>query len=255
MEVLEKLPKDFEVYIIDLDGVVYKGDELIADVDTINDLISSKRVIFLTNNSTLSRRLCKEKLRKFGIDVYEEDIITSSYLASIYVKSKNKNAKVFCVGEYGLVEEMEKAGLNLCRRNCDFVVVGLDRNLTYNKLSNALEQILGGAEFIATNKDRTLITEKGILPGAGAVVAFLEYSSRKRAKIVGKPSKTAADIITKMLENYKKRDVLLIGDRLETDIVFGRRIGVKTALVLTGVSTENEIKNSKIMPDYIIKSL
>ena len=171
LESLEEIPS-FEAYLIDLDGVVYKGEELIADPDKINKL---KRKIFLTNNSTLSRRLCKEKLEKFGIRAKEDDIITSSYLASLYVKSIDEYAKVFCVGEKGLLEEIEKARLKICEENCNFVVVGLDRNLTYKKLSKALSHILSGAEFVATNKDRTLITEKGTIPGAGAVVAFLEY--------------------------------------------------------------------------------
>ncbi len=254
-EILEEIPKHFKAYVIDLDGVVYKGEALIANPDVINEIMNTAEVIFLTNNSTVSRRMCEKKLRKFGIKADRSNIITSSYLASVYIKSRDRNAKVFCVGERGLVEEIKNAGLKLCNENCNFVVAGLDRNLTYEKLSKAMEFILKGAEFIATNKDRTLIMERGVLPGAGAVVAFLEYSTRKKAKVVGKPSDVAANILIDMLKKYKKKDVLLVGDRLETDIAFGKKIGIKTALVLTGVSRENEIKNSNIKPDYIIKSL
>jgi 4-nitrophenyl phosphatase len=246
---------EFKGYIVDLDGVVYRGRELIPGADErIAKLRKRGKVIFLTNNSTLSREDYVDKLRGFGIAAKEEEIITSGYAAAIHIKKKYPGARAFVIGEEGLRNELRKQWIEVGFRGCNVVVVGLDRNFNYAKLAMAMGLIKKGAAFIATNRDKTLITEKGLLPGGGAIVKAVEEASGKEPVIVGKPSEIMAEVV---LERIKLRpeEVLLVGDRLETDIAMGKRAGMKTALVLTGSSKREDVEKSDIKPDYVLDKL
>ncbi len=246
---------NFRAFILDLDGVVYIGDEVIEGVpEKIKKLRQKGRVVFLTNNSTKSREDYARKLLSFGIEASPEDIITSGYAAALYLREKFGSAGVFVVGEAGLRKELEDAGHRLCFRGCEAVVVGLDREFNYSKLSRASRLIREGAEFVATNLDSTLITPSGLIPGAGAIVAAVREASGKDPVVVGKPSKTLGKLLLNVL-NIKPEDVLLIGDRIETDIAFGKAMGFKTALVLTGISREEDVEKSSIKPDFVLERL
>lgn len=245
----------FKCFVIDLDGVVYRGTGLIPKADKkIATLRKRGRVIFLTNNSTLSRASYKERLAGFGIPAEEEDIVTSGYVAASYIKQRYQDPRVYMIGEKGLKEELERQGIEPFWRACDVVLVGLDRGFTYAKLATALKFIQGGADFIATNLDNTLITEKGLLPGAGAIVSAVKTACGKEPIVVGKPSQIMASIILKKLD-VEPKEVLLIGDRLETDILMGKKAGMKTALVLTGYTKKEDLKHTEIKPDYVLDSL
>lgn len=249
------IKSNFKCFVIDLDGVVYKGNRLIGNADKrISNLQHRGRVIFLTNNSTMSRASYVEKLASFGILAKEDDIITSAYVAALYIKRNYRNPRVFIIGEDGLKEELREEGIKVCWRDCNIVLAGLDRNFTYNKLAMALKQIQEGADFIATNYDSTLITEKGLFPGAGAMVSALVTSSRKEPVVIGKPSKIMAEAVLGKTV-LRPSEMLLIGDRLETDIKMGKKVGMKTALVLTGVAKKEDVDESEIKPDFIIDSL
>lgn len=246
---------DFKCFIIDLDGVVYRGNEIIEGVDKrIRELKKSAKVFFLTNNSTLSRAGYREKLCALGIACEKEDIITSGYASGIYIKQKYKDPKVFVIGEMGLMEELKDQGIKVSLENCNVVLVGLDRGFTYERLAKALKYIQKGADFIATNKDNTLITEKGLLPGAGALVSALRTASGKEPIVIGKPSDIMAEIILQRT-GFDASEVLLIGDRLETDILMGKNAGMKTALVLTGYAKREDVTKSEIKPDYVLEKL
>lgn len=246
---------DFKGFIIDLDGVVYRGNELISDSNKrIASAKKKAKVLFLTNNSTKTRAEYVEKLRGFGINVDEGDIITSGYAAALYIKKNYKNPSVFVIGEEGLKRELEWQGIQIGWGECNIVLVGLDRTFNYSKIAKAFKYIEGGADFIATNTDNTLITEKGMLPGAGAVVSALQTVCETEPILIGKPSEIIAKIALDRLK-LKPEDVLLLGDRLETDIKMGKNVGMKTALVLTGYSKREEIEKSKIKPDYILDRL
>lgn len=246
---------DFKCFVIDLDGVVYKGTRLIGKADKrIATLRRRGKVIFLTNNSTLSRASYVKKLAEFGISAKEDDIVTSGYAAALYIKQKYRSPRVFIVGEDGLKEELEKQGVKVCWRDCNIVLVGLDRNFTYKKLTLALRHIQNGADFIATNYDSTLITERGQLPGAGAMVSALITSSKKEPVVTGKPSKIMAEIVLNKTV-FRPDEILLIGDRIETDIKMGKSVGMKTALALTGYAKRGDIDESEIKPDFVLDSL
>ncbi len=245
---------DYKCIIIDLDGVVYRGDALIGNVDgRVKELKRGSKVFFLTNNSTLSRAAYVKRLEHFGIPAKEKEIITSGYVAARYIKDSYENPRVFLIGEKGLEEELRNEDIDVCWRGCNIVLVGLDREVNYKKLSRALKELNDGAEFIATNVDSTLITQRGLLPGAGAIVSSLITASKREPIIVGKPSEIMGKMI-KEITGFMPRDILMIGDRIETDVRMGKKMGAKTAIVLTGVTSREDVKKSKIKPDYVLES-
>ena len=246
---------DFKGFVIDLDGVVYRGKELISDSNRrIASLKKKSKVLFLTNNSTKTRAEYVEKLRGFGINVDEKEIITSGYAAALYIKENYRNPSVFVIGEEGLKKELGWQGIQTGWRECDVVLVGLDRDFNYSKMALALRFIQNGADFIATNTDTTLITESGMLPGAGAIVNAVQTVCGKEPTVIGKPSDIIAKIVLDRLK-LNPEEVLLLGDRLETDIAMGNKAGMKTALVLTGYSKREDIEKTKIDPDYVLDKL
>jgi 4-nitrophenyl phosphatase len=246
---------DFRGYVIDLDGVVYRGRELISDSNKrIESLRKKSKVIFLTNNSTQTRADYVKKLEGFGIKVDEEEIITSGHASALYIKENYKKPNVFVIGEEGLKTELAWQGIQVGWRDSNVVLVGLDSEFNYSKMALALRLIQKGADFIATNTDNTLITESGILPGGGAIVKAVQTACGVEPIVVGKPSEIIGKIVLDKLK-LKPEDVLLLGDRLETDIAMGNKLGMKTALVLTGHSNMEDIEKSGINPDYILDKL
>lgn len=246
---------DFKGFVIDLDGVVYRGNELISDSNKrIAALRKKSKVIFLTNNSTKTRAEFVQKLKGFGIDTSEKEIITSAYAAALYIKENYKKPNVFVVGEEGLKSELEWQGIQTGWRGSNIVVVGLDTEFNYQKLALALRLIQNGADFIATNTDNTLVTEKGILPGGGSIVSAVSTAAGREPIVIGKPSKIIGKIVLEKLK-LRPEDVLFLGDRLETDILMGNKLGMKTALVLTGASKRVDIEKSGIEPDFVLDRL
>lgn len=247
--------RDFETFIFDLDGVVYRGkDPIPAAVNKINQLQKTSRVLFLTNNSTKTRAQFAEKLSLLGVTIDADSIINSGYAAAIYIKENYPGQGVYFIGEEALGEELELQGVKTCQEKCGVVLVGLDFHFTYEKLAKALTLIRNGAVFIATNTDKTLITEGEILPGAGSIVSSVKAASGVEPILIGKPSKIIGQITLKKVV-HPLDQVLMIGDRLETDIVLGKNLGIKTALVLTGISTEEDVNKTGIVPDFILDSL
>ncbi len=245
--------------IFDLDGVLYRGNELISgSVETIKKLKSMGiKTYFLTNAGTLSRTGRAKKLRLFGFEVEDDEVYTSSYGVGKYISSAKKNPSVYCIGETGLKEELTSFGAYLTDKNADFVVVGLDREFTYKKLSIALSNILNGAKFIATNVDCTFPVENNlIMPGAGSIVSSVAYCSKKEPHVIGKPNTYLLDMIVHN-SNSKRDEILLIGDRLETDVFLAKRANIKSALVLTGISKKEDVLKlrEEEKPDYLLSSI
>ncbi|NOZ58627.1 MAG: HAD-IIA family hydrolase [Euryarchaeota archaeon] len=245
----------FKAFVLDLDGVVYRGRTLLPGVEEkIAKLRRRGRVLFVTNNSTKTRAEYAEKLSSLGVEVREDEIITSAYAAALYIAEHYPRAGVYVIGEAGLRKELEWRGISVRESDCGVVVVGLDRRFTYEKLAIAQNHLLRGAELLATNRDPTLVTERGPIPGAGSIVAAVERASGRRAKLVGKPSKIMGELILRHL-GAEPQDALLIGDRLDTDIAMGKALGMRTALVLTGATKREEVERSRIKPDYVLDRL
>ena len=247
---------DPATYILDLDGVVFLGKNIIPGADKGIDRIrdAGRRVIFLTNNSTLSREAVAIKLESMGIGCMASDVITSAYAASVYIKEQYGPSTVYCIGEPGLLEELEQEGHTIAEQNVDQVLVDLDKSFTYHKLKLGLDNLRAGAGFIATNTDALLPTEFGFLPGAGSMVAALKAASGKDPIVIGKPNKPIMDVLLNEY-NLKSEECVMIGDRLETDILAGINAGMKTVLVLTGASCIEDIELSGIQPDTILDSI
>ncbi len=246
---------ELKAIVIDLDGTVYHGDNIIDDADkVIAHLAESYKVVFFTNNSTRSRADYVRKLEHFGISCTKYQVITSGYASAKYIKQKYRDSRVYVIGENGLKKELLEQDIPLCEEDCNIVLVGLDKEFSYRKMSEALTFILAGAAFIATNNDPFLITTELVKPGAGALVASIERASGTKAIVTGKPSTFICGLLVNELK-VAPNEILMVGDRLDTDIQIGIDGGMCTALVLTGATKMRDLEQSTISPDYIVESI
>jgi len=243
--------------LLDLDGTVYKGKTAIPGTNETMVKLRERgyRLFFVTNAATRSRTGIVEKLESMGIEAKEDEIYCTTYAAGKYIAKNHQGKTVFCIGEKGMKEEFEKHGLKIAEdENAEIVVVGLDRTIDYKKLSMGYRAIEKGAEFIGTNGDVVYPVEDGFLPGAGALVAAVESCTGKKPFIIGKPGTYFAELINGE-EKFEKDEMIIIGDRLDTDIQFAKNAGIKSVLVLTGVSNKEDIEKTGIKPDYILESM
>lgn len=264
MRKLATVLDELSSFILDMDGVLYVGTTPIEGAAEAVERLRArgKKLVFSTNNSAHTRKAYARMLGKMGIAAKESEIVTSAYVTSLYLRKHAPDAKIFVIGELGLKQELKMAGLDLLpdkrAEEATHVVVGLDRGVTYEKLSLALRALLAGAELVATNADSTYPTEAGLSPGAGAIVGALVYSSGKRPSvIVGKPS---PDMIRACLDvmGSKPKETAIVGDRLDTDIKAGKRLGLATILVLTGATTKQDVervRGTRMAPDFVIPSI
>lgn len=240
------------VYVFDLDGVLYLGDTPIPyAAEAVNRLRrAGQQVFFLTNNSGRTRADYREKLAHVnGLDVPETAIFTSAYATALYLKRQGAAGRsAFIIGEPGLAAELrESGGLipitqpdSVDFHDLDYVVVGIDRQFTYDKLRFAHAAITRGhAQFIATNRDATFPMEVGEIPGGGSLVAALATATGREPVTIGKPETHAYEAILETAQVTAAESVM-IGDRLDTDIAVGRRSGAHTVLVLTGVTSPEQ---------------
>ncbi len=251
--------------ILDIDGVVIKGRTPIPEAIKGIKLLKEKgiNVVYLTNNSTRTRKRLAELLGDIGIDISISDIFTSSYLTALYLdREADKNVRIFIVGEEGIVFELEELGFrNLFWSNyeppIDYVIVGMDRNFNFQKLTYAQQAIFSGARFIATNIDPTFPTENGIIPGGGSIVKAVETASRKQPVVIGKPEIVGLKLILTQFDIEDPKEVILIGDRIETDLIAGKRLGCKTGIVLSGITSKEELEDleASLKPDFCGENL
>jgi 4-nitrophenyl phosphatase len=242
--------------MIDLDGVLYRGDEAIVGAKEFIALLQRERVPFLllTNNSTRTPGQYVAKLARMGIAIEESDVLTSAQATALYLERiAPPGARVYAIGEEGLRAALREK-YTIAESEADFVVVGLDSELTYEKLKTATLLIRSGARFIATNPDKTLPTEEGLIPGNGAIVAALEAATGMAPLVVGKPEPAIFDLALARMGGGKE-GAAVIGDRLETDILGGRRAGLITILVLSGATSRQELENSSIKPDMVFEDV
>ncbi|ERK60701.1 HAD hydrolase family [Gemella bergeri ATCC 700627] len=247
--------KKYKLYLIDLDGTIYNGSKKIKYAKEFVAYLNKNNIdyLFLTNNSTKEPKDVVKKLEKFDVETTEEHIFTSSEATKKYLRQKGYKM-IYIIGEKGLVDTLCDFEQVSSKNKIEAVVVGLDRKLTYEKLSIACQAILNGAELIGTNPDTLLPTADGFIPSNGGQVKFLEYATGTVATIIGKPSKIIMDSAMSLF-NYKKSDITMIGDNYSTDIMSGINSGVDTIHVQTGVTSLKELKEKEIQPTYTIKNL
>jgi HAD superfamily hydrolase (TIGR01457 family) len=246
----------YAAFLVDIDGVLVRGGQSILGAKAaLRRLQGLGRVVLLTNNSTRSRSETARELSALGFSVSLDEVVTSSYVAAHYLREEFGPVRAWIIGEGGVAEELSLAGHKIVPpEEAEWVVVGMDRCLTYEKLARALRALLSGARFLATNRDATFPTPEGPKPGAGAVVGALVGMGFSPEQVVGKPSPIAFRAALE-LAGVKPDQTLMIGDRLETDILGAQHAGLDTALVLTGVSRREDIPRLGIRPTWIVRDL
>jgi len=228
-------------FIIDMDGVLYRGNEKIKGAEKFIEFLQENNIPFLlaTNNSTKTRKMFSEKLSQMGIHVNEEQIITSSYVTAETLK--NIKGRAIVIGGAGIYDELKRISWEIVDmeewKRATHVIVGMDLELTYDKLKYGCLAINNGAEFIATNDDKNFPAEEGLIPGAGSIVAALETATGKKARVMGKPNQPYINIIKSILGT---EDLWVIGDRVETDMVMADQLRARKILVLSGVAKSGE---------------
>lgn len=248
--------KDYQAYLIDLDGTMYSGAEKIKEAAPFIESLRehNKRFLFLTNNSTATPQKVVDKLWSIsGVRAYEHEIYTSAEATVQFIQSR-QGQKVYAIGEGGLETALKDANFEFDNHSPDYVVVGLDRRVTYEELKIASLAIRDGAQLIATNPDSNLPTEEGMIPGNGALIAFLETATQKEAIVVGKPGKIMMEGALHKL-GMRKDQVIMIGDNYTTDIIAGIQNGIDTLLVLTGFTQKEDLPNLPIAPTYTVNHL
>jgi 4-nitrophenyl phosphatase len=238
-------------FLIDLDGVLRRGAIPIDGAPELLQVLHGFPYLIVTNNSTRTADDYVTELQSIGLSLDPRHILTSAQATASFLKSNRSYSTAWVIGEKGLLSEIERIGYELSETG-ECVVVGWDRTLTFQKLETACLSIRNGAEFIGTNPDLTYPSEKGIIPGCGSILAFLEACTNQSPLIIGKPSPLIMDIA---LDALQDDDVFVIGDRLDTDIQAGINAGLKTILVLTGIETKKSLSASHINPTHVFEDL
>lgn len=248
----------YDAAIVDLDGTVYRGDRLVPGADdgvrTLRESIPA--VLFLSNKAIERRSDYATKLANLGVPASRQDVINSGWVTARYVAEHYANREAYVVGEPPLVDELREAGVETTQdAPGDLLVVSMDREFTYKKLDLAMRTIKNGTPFLATNPDRTCPTETGTIPDAAGMIGAVEgVTGRSVDEVLGKPSQAVVEMAVDRVE-ARPEDCLMVGDRLETDIEMGERVGMTTVLVLSGVTDERELAEATVSPDHVIDSL
>ncbi|WHY82135.1 TIGR01457 family HAD-type hydrolase [Siminovitchia fortis] len=248
--------KKYEGYLIDLDGTMYRGKESIPEAAQFVARLNKKGIpyLFVTNNSSKTPGQVADHLNHFGIEAKEEDIFTTSMAAADYLYENHPDTSVYVIGETGLISALQEKGLNLTDKDPEAVIMGIDRKITYEKLAKACLFVRNGALFFSTNGDTALPTEKGLLPGNGAITSVVSVSTQTEPIFIGKPHSIIMEQALKVLGSPKEK-TLMVGDNYDTDILAGINIKMDTLLVHTGVTTKEALEMKEKQPSYVLNSL
>ncbi|MCX7750141.1 MAG: HAD-IIA family hydrolase [Candidatus Bipolaricaulota bacterium] len=246
-------------YLLDLDGTVYRGEELVPGADRAVATLRARgrKVLFLSNKPVASRGDYAAKLTRLGIPTAPEEVIHSAWVLAHTLARRAPGAAALVVGEPPLVEELRRAGLRVTEdpTEAQYVVAAFDRTLTYAKLNAAFQALRRGARFVATNPDRTCPVEGGEIPDAAGVIAFLEATAgRPVEEVFGKPSPHMVRAALGVL-GLPPGECALVGDRPETDIRMAWEAGLVAILTLTGVTSPEEARASSFQPDHVVGSV
>jgi 4-nitrophenyl phosphatase len=254
-------------FIIDLDGTLYRGNSIIAHAAQFVNTLQEHRLPYLlvTNNSSRTPDDVAEHLAQMDIHVSPSHILTSAQAAAWYMKHvySHRGLSVYCIGERGLQQALTQQGYELVDnhhdlQHVDFVVQGIDRSFDYSKLVQAIRYVDSGAIFINTNPDRLLPSDRLLYPGAGSIAASIQYACGIQPIVIGKPSSIIIEYAIEQL-GIAKSHIWVVGDNVATDILGGYRTGCKTALVLTGITTPDnlldELAKSQVQPDIVCDDL
>lgn len=243
-------------FLIDMDGVIYRGSQLIPGADSFVHSLRERDIpfLFLTNNSQRTRRDVATRLRRMGIEVEETHIYTCAMATARFLSEQKPGGTAYVIGEGGLLNALHVNGYSIVDNDPDYVVVGEGRALTLEMVEAGVRMIMKGAKLIATNMDPNCPTQNGMRPGCGAIVAMLETATGTRAFSVGKPSPIMMRAARKEL-GLQTAETIMIGDTMETDILGGVQMGYKTALVLSGGTNREDLRRYAYRPDFVFESV
>ncbi|GLB46712.1 haloacid dehalogenase [Philodulcilactobacillus myokoensis] len=245
-------------YFIDLDGTIYAGKHRIPAAKRFIDRLKHNHIpfLFVTNNTTkMPSDVVSNLSKNHDIHVKDSNVYTAGLATADYLdQNASKKRTVYVIGEEGLNQALIRKGFHITSDHPNYVVVGLDRNVTYEKFCLATLAIQHGATFIGTNSDTNIPNERGMLPGAGSLVEMVKYATQKQPILIGKPKTIILKNALKLI-GLRKSDVVMVGDNYMTDIMAGINFGIDTLLVYTGVSTKNQVSNMKKKPTHEIDSL
>lgn len=249
--------KQYKGYLIDLDGTMYKGADEIDGAKQFIDYLNQHDIphLYVTNNSTKVPEDVVKKLAAFGIEATPEEVVTSALATAHYIKQENAQASIYVIGEGGLRQALLNQGLTLIDdTHVDYVVVGLDTKVDYDKFSQGTLGVRNGAKFISTNQDISIPNERGFLPGNGAITSVITTSTKVQPTFIGKPQPIIMDMAMDVI-NLPKEEVAMVGDLYETDIMSGINAGIDTIHVQTGVTSKEELAEKDQQPTYTFKDL
>jgi len=243
-------------YLIDMDGVLIHGTMMVPGA---NDFIArlkrkGKKFLVTTNNPSYTQGDLAHRLQSIGLDIEADQIFTSAMAAANFISSQKPNGKAYVIGESGLTDAIHKSGYILTDINPDYVVLGETENYSYSRITKAIQLIMEGAIFIATNPDPTGPSESGVVPACGAMAALIEKASGKSPFFTGKPN----PLMMRSALNYlgvHSENTTMIGDRMDTDVVSGILAGMATILVLSGISKPEDINHYPYRPNQVVASV
>ena len=243
-------------FICDMDGVIYHGNQILPGVAQFIDWLhqEKKYFLFLTNNSGYTPRELQQKLARMGLDVSEDHFYTSALATAAFLKKQAPGCSVYAIGEAGLFNALYDAGITMNEVNPDYVVIGEGKSYSLDTLTKAVNLVLKGAKLIGANSDLTGPIENGIAPACRALIAPIELATGKQAYFCGKPNplmmRTGLDIL-----GCHSADAVMVGDRMDTDIISGMESGMSTVLVLSGVSTRETIDTFAYRPTVVLNGV
>jgi NagD protein len=241
-------------YICDMDGVIYHGDRLVDGAKEFVDWLKreDKKFLFLTNSSAKSPKELKQKLSRMGIEVTEDDFYTSALATASFLAGQNPNTGVYAIGESGLINALYDAGFHTDNIDPTYVIVGESRTYNYEQVELAVHLVLKGARLIGTNSDLTGPTEKGIAPACRALIAPIELATGREAYFIGKPNPLMMRHAIKKI-GCRREETLIVGDRMDTDIIAGIESEIETALVLSGITAKEDLPLFPYKPDHVLE--
>ncbi|MFB9757106.1 TIGR01457 family HAD-type hydrolase [Ectobacillus funiculus] len=248
--------KSYKGYLIDLDGTMYKGEEKIEEASDFVKVLQEKGIpyLFVTNNSSRKPEQVADKLMSLDIPAAPEQVFTTSQATANFIYEQKPTATIYMIGEEGLHAALVEKGFTFDDNNPDFVVMGIDRDITYEKLAKACLAVRNGATFISTNGDIALPTERGMMPGNGSLTSVVAVSTETKPIFIGKPESIITEQALKVIGTTKE-ETIMVGDNYDTDIMAGIQAGLDTLLVHTGVTTVEKLREYETQPTHVIHSL
>ena len=245
-----------KAFICDMDGVIYHGNQILPGVHEFVKWLQKedKKFLFLTNSSSKTPRELREKMLRMGLDIGEKHFYTSALATAAFLKTQKENGSAYVIGDAGILNALYNEGFSVNDSNPDYVVVSETDNYNFSNLRKAAKLVAEGAKLIGTNPDLSDPSEKGIIPATGSLIAPIELTTGCKAYFIGKPNPLMMRTALKIL-NAQREDTIIVGDRMETDIIAGIESEITTVLVLSGVTTRENMIKFAYSPNYILNGV